>query len=82
MPLEFPCPTCQMALRLPDGARSTNQVRCPRCGEIITVPAEPVAKVAEFATPKPEPEPEPELVVPEPPPVAVTTRSKPSQAPG
>ena len=40
MPIEFQCPACQAALRVPDTAIG-KQAKCPRCGQIVTVVGAP-----------------------------------------
>lgn len=40
MPIEFQCPACQAALRVPDDAIG-KQAKCPRCGQIVTVVGTP-----------------------------------------
>ncbi len=53
--VELSCPACKSGLRVP-GAKPGRRVRCPRCGEVFTLPATtadaiPVAEVVSEAAP-------------------------------
>src|SRR5579862_2023227 len=42
MPITFACPHCDRTIKAPD-ASAGKSVKCPRCGEALTVPAPPPA---------------------------------------
>ena len=44
MPLEFSCPKCESPLRLANTGLAGKKIRCPKCSEVITVPAQELRK--------------------------------------
>lgn len=66
MPLTLACPSCPAKLKVPETAAG-RRVKCPKCGGVMTVPADAVPGGSQ-PPPAARPEPPPPVLLPPPPP--------------